>query len=525
MKFETCYRSGFAAILCMAWVMPPAHALNDLHVDQGNANCPGTGTSADPFCAIQDAVDASVDGDVIHVAPGHYFEHLIVEMRDISLLSTDGPLSTIVDAGGAGSALLFRNANGTTPVVEGFTFRGGTGTLGRGGGVYIDGASPTLRECIVTCNHTPGRGGGVYASNLSTTTFVGCEVFQNSTETDGGGIFQSGGSLALTGCTVHLNVAEDNGGGLHLRNNATLSLMGCETSWNTTLFGDGAGAYLSGSEFQVTKSHFKRNFSGRHGSGLALHNSSSGVLCEVQIKGNRTVMDGSGVHINSSVVTLDRTHLIQNSCGRNGGGMCAINNAEVTITQGFFRRNHSKGYHGGGIYLDSVNALQIHTCKFLTNIARFDGGGVYAVNCSNSRFDYCAFGKNGANNGRGGAFHLISSSPEFDHCSFTLNVGNLESCAIYGRNLSMPVIKNSIMWGDIGAELILIEGHKPPGTGSNTTSITYTDIEGMWPGANNFDADPLFIAPHSGNYHLRSDSPVRGMADDGSDLGAYPYGS
>ena len=527
MKFEIRYPRGLTAMLVLAWVAAPTFALGDLYVDQSNPGCPGAGTSSDPYCVVQDALDASVDGDVIHVAAGHYNERLIVEMRDITLLGTDGAHDTIIDAGGSGTALLFRNGAGVTPVVEGFTFTGGTGTFDQGGGVLIDNSSPTLRECIIKGNHTLGRGAGLYARNFSNTNLENCEFRENTTAADGGGIFCSGGSLTLFGCGVELNVAEGNGGGIYIRNNASLSLLASVISFNTTLYEDGAGIYLSGTEFEVIKCQIRRNFCGRNGSGLAIHNNSSGEISKTSIKGNRTFMDGSGFHIDSSQVTLNRTHLIENACGRNGGGICAINNAEISIHLGFFRRNHSKGCHGGGIYLDSVSGLQIDTCKFLTNIARYDGGGIYAINCSNARFDYCAFGKNRANNGLGGALHLISTSPEFDHCTFTLNAAQLESAAIYGRNLSMPVIKNSIMWGDIGEELLLKIGYDPSGTSTdtNTTSVTYTDIEGMWPGVANFDADPRFVDPYNGDYHIQHDSPARGQADDGSDLGAYSFGS
>ena len=175
--------------------------------------------------------------------------------------------------------------------------------------------------------------------------------------------------------------------------------------------------------------------------------------------------------------------------------------------------------------MDSIDAMRIDACKFLTNKARYDGGGIYAVNCSDSVFKRCAFVKNYANNGFGGAFHLISTSPVIDHCSFSLNGSYLESSAIYGRNLSMPIIKDSILWGDLGAELILVIGNKTPGTGSNTTSVTHSNIEGGWPGANNHDMDPLFVAPINGDLHLHPTSPMRGLASDGTDLGAYPFSS
>jgi predicted outer membrane repeat protein len=387
MRLDSHLRHGLAAI---AGVLAPAHALVDLHVDQANPNCPGDGTAADPYCLIQDAINAASDGDVVHVAPGTYYENLVVELRDITLIATDGPHATTVDAGGVGSAIVFRNANGSTPLFEGFTLSSGTGTDGRGGGVFVDGASPTLRDCIITNNHTLGRGGGIYARNLATLVLESCLLQFNSTAIDGGGLFQAGGNLTLTDCTTHWNTATDN---------------------------------------------------------------------------------------------------------------------------------------GGGLFLDSINGLHIDSTLFLTNIARQDGGAVYAENCSNSTFTYCAFARNRCVFGRGAAFHLNSSSPLLDHCTLTLNQAALEDCAIYGRNLSMPAIKNSILWGDTGEELILVIGHKPPGTGGSTTDISFTDVQGSWPGANNLNIDPDFASPLTNNFRLRATSPVRGMADDGSDLGAYPFGS
>ena len=50
-------------------------------------------------------------------------------------------------------------------------------------------------------------------------------------------------------------------------------------------------------------------------------------------------------------------------------------------------------------------------------------------------------------------------------------------------------------------------------------------IEGGWPGTNNFDADPRFVDAQGGDMRLRALSPARGASEDGSDLGAYPYGS
>ena len=61
------------------------------YVDVVNCNggTGGSGTQADPFCRIQDAINAAWDGDTIHIAPGTYYENLIVD-RDLMLVGTVG---------------------------------------------------------------------------------------------------------------------------------------------------------------------------------------------------------------------------------------------------------------------------------------------------------------------------------------------------------------------------------------------------------------------------------------------------
>jgi len=514
-----------ASMLFLASISGPAFSFNDLYVDQSYPNCPGSGTDVDPYCTIQSALNAAADGDLIIVAPGQYDEQVVIELRAVTLLATAGSAQTIIHAGHQGSALTFKNSNGTEAEVEGFTITGGIGTDGRGGGVYLDNASATLRDCVITDNHTDGRGGGIYARNLSTLRMEFCLVSGNSTAIDGGGLFQSGGSLELQGCSITYNSSTDNGGGIYLRNGVSAQIQGTVITHNLCLLQDGAGIYTEESQLQIYKTIFQRNFSWRNGSGLALTNNTSGVLHSCLITGNRAFSDGGGFFLNASQIDLIDTNLIQNSCGNNGGGLSAVNGSSLSVTRALFRRNHSKGFHGGAAHLNSVADAQFNECLFLINRARFDGGAIYAENCSNASFKESVFGYNSANNGRGGAMHLISSSPTIDHCTFSRNTGDIEDCAIYGRNLSMPIITNSILWGDRGEELILVTGHKVPGTGSNLTDISNSLIEGGWPGDNNFDADPLFMNALGNNYRLRVNSPAIGQADDGSDLGAYQFGS
>ena len=51
-----------------------AQAGTVIHVDVTNCPGPGNGMEGDPYCSIQTAVVAAMDGDEIVDAPGTYFE-------------------------------------------------------------------------------------------------------------------------------------------------------------------------------------------------------------------------------------------------------------------------------------------------------------------------------------------------------------------------------------------------------------------------------------------------------------------
>ncbi len=55
-----------------------------------------------------------------------------------------------------------------------------------------------------------------------------------------------------------------------------------------------------------------------------------------------------------------------------------------------------------------------------------------------------------------------------------------------------------------------------------TLSLTWSDVEGGYPGTGNADFDPLFKNAPVGDYHLRPGSPAIGTGKDGEDMGAFP---
>ena len=87
-----------------------------------DCTAPGTGTQADPYCSIQDAIDDATAGDTINVAAGTYTEAIVVDKP--LTLQGENRATTIIDGVGTTGAPLVNVPNLTGAVtISGFTIR------------------------------------------------------------------------------------------------------------------------------------------------------------------------------------------------------------------------------------------------------------------------------------------------------------------------------------------------------------------------------------------------------------------
>jgi parallel beta-helix repeat protein/predicted outer membrane repeat protein len=237
----------------------------------------------------------------------------------------------------------------------------------------------------------------------------------------------------------------------------------------------GGGMFNSKGDPTLTNVTFSGNSAIDGGGMFNTHSSPS--LTNVTFSGNSASSAGGGMLNDCSSPVLTNVTFSGNSAAGGGGMFNSI--SSPTLTNVTFSGNSAAS--GGGMF-NSISSPTLTNVTFSGNSAN-DGGGMSNYD-SSPTLTNVTFSGNSAN--YGGGMYNYNSSPTLTNVTFSGNIASYDGGGMLNDN-SSPTLANCILWGntaDSGPQIY---------NSSSTPTVTYSDIQGGYPGTGNISADPLFV--------------------------------
>jgi hypothetical protein len=501
----------------------------------------------DDYPTIQEAIDASSNGDEIVVAPGTYNEALNLLGREITLRSSDGADVTVLDGAELGTSVM-RATGGETlnTIVDGFTFTRGEGSA------------------LPSCESANGSGGAIYLGSFSGLTVINCDFIENAIDEDltaGGAICVLRGELRVDSCAFERNggyvtdpefataygaaiyvcnpgfsadlevtnsVFTENGpaahgGGIYAIINGDVTVSNCQFLLNDASHGGGVNIYDQyRNTTAVTDCTFEGNVSS-HGGGMVIRSDGTVSVAHCDFTNNDASF-GGGLNLSMSAPSSGTSHgevtdcrFVGNRAGKGGGAVGVVSSdspdlqprAELFFTGCMFVGNEAGDCCNTGLWWSEC--YQDGPGRYVggaADLRTFYGGLIRLVNCLAS----------GNSGGVGGGFALTTcGGGDIELINGTV-AGN-ERSGVHARlglaatqTDSAVDIANTVAWnnGTTNDDQLIIRSDGGP---MLSTSVTYCNVQGGWSGDGNINADPLFADMPNGDYHLLAGSPCIDAGD------------
>ena len=416
---------------------------------------------------IQAGIDVAVDGDVVLVAEGTYYENINFLGKAITVTShyyLDGKerhiKKTIIDGSQPanpdfGSVVSFVSGEDTNSVLRGFTITGGTGTLEFPPGM------PPMRE-----------GGGVFCS-ASGARIVHNIIKNNRSEIETG--MSWGGGFASSPPFIPTFVI--------LENNVF------ERNFISGSIATGGGGVSFCSSGRIVKNTFINNTvyaeegGGATGGGIVVQSWSAPTPANVVFMSDNIITHNKALQSETATFWL----------GGNGGGI-SILATKGTFVNNIIQHNEVNAVNSSfapGVLFD-FPPDEIYFRNNIVSHNTYSGagycyGGGFAIWDGNPTIENNLFEKNDATFGGGGWIGDAFSFAKIINNTIIKNHAEQKGGALYTKDAE-PIVMNSILWNN----------HAPEGSEiyveSGTIDVTYSDIQGGWIGTGNINVNPKLIS-------------------------------
>ena len=181
-----------------------------------------------------------------------------------------------------------------------------------------------------------------------------------------------------------------------------------------------------------------------HGGGMYNYNCSP-TLNNVIFSGNRTDSNGGGMYNENGSPTLTNITFSGNSAAKSGGGVYNTSSNPV-LTNTTVKSNNA--VDGAGMYNDNSKP-SLTNVTISGNTASNNGGGMNNGNTSAPALTNVTISGNKGYNGGGGVYN-DNGNPTLTNVTISGNIAVYGICGGMTSYNSSLVIRNSILWGNIG---------------------------------------------------------------------------
>ena len=373
--------------------------------------------------------------------------------------------STTIQAGINGAA------SGDTVMVAAGTYTGnGNRDLDLFGKAILVTSVNGPRKTIIDCqgNSLDPHRGFYFNNGEGSGSVIQGFTIRNGWAADGGAVYCWDASPTISGNIIELNEAATAGGGIFCATFASPTITDNIIAANQALGGGGIYCWEN-SNPTISDNLIEANLAVMEGGGIFLYVMCSGTISGNTIRGNIGMGMGGGICCGASFPMIVDNTIEMNVGERGGGGIACWYYSSPVIDRNTIAGNMSMTTSGGGVW-----------CYQMSSPA-MDGNTVTANHASNGGGIGCDTG-------------------------------------------SYPTVTNSILRANVASVNPEIY------VGSlSTITVTYSDVDGGWPGTGNINADPTFVLPGNQDYRLLWGSPCidagqSGLSDpDGTprDMGAH----
>ena len=298
-----------------------------------------------------------------------------------------------------------------------------------GGALYIGDRSGLTTNRVGFNNNSAGDQGGALYYSSSRSADIDAIFRENAAISDGGAIANNGstGDLNIQNSAFISNTSQEDGGAL-FSNRSTTTINNTRFVSNRAegiASQGGALAIMNNSTVSITDTEVRDNLSTKRGAGLFVNRNGTATVTGTV----NTNADGS-----TSSAT---TQFVNNTAGRDGGGIAAVDNSQLTIRGALFSSNTS-GDDGGGVAVTEISRATIENAIFENNVAAEHGGGLYSNNVTDTPLSddkitltNSQFVGNRANLSGGGFHQGINSAATVDNSLFRDNEAAVDGGGIH----------------------------------------------------------------------------------------------